>query len=80
MVYKAVKPDSISFIPLDMTTKMNLAEILVKHPKGKDYAFVLEGLSKYPVIIDAKNDVVSFPPIINGVVKLRKILKIFLLM
>ena len=68
LVYKAVKPDSISFIPLDMTTKMNLAEILVKHPKGKDYAFVLEGLSKYPVIIDAKNDVVSFPPIINGVV------------
>jgi len=68
LVYKAVKPDSISFIPLDMTTKMNLAEILVKHPKGKDYAFVLEGLSKYPVIIDAKDDVVSFPPIINGVV------------
>jgi len=68
LVYKAVKPDAISFVPLDMTTEMNLAEILIKHPKGKDYAFVLEGLEKYPVIIDAKNDVVSFPPIINGVV------------
>jgi len=68
LVYKAVKPDAISFVPLDMTTEMNLAEILAKHPKGRDYAFVLEGLSKYPVIIDAKNDVVSFPPIINGVV------------
>jgi len=68
LVYKAVKPDAISFVPLGMTTEMNLAEILAKHPKGRDYAFVLEGLSKYPVIIDAKNDVVSFPPIINGVV------------
>ncbi|MBU3941482.1 MAG: phenylalanine--tRNA ligase subunit beta, partial [Nanoarchaeota archaeon] len=68
LVYKAVKPDAISFVPLDMTAKMNLAEILVKHPKGKDYAFVLERLSKYPVIIDAKDNVVSFPPIINGIV------------
>ena len=68
LVYKAVKPDAISFVPLDMKTEMNLAEILAKHPKGRDYAFVLEGLSKYPIIIDAKNDVVSFPPIINGVV------------
>jgi len=68
LIYKAVKPDSISFVPLDMTAKMNLAEILAKHSKGRDYAFVLEGLSKYPVIIDAKNDVVSFPPVINGVV------------
>jgi len=68
LVYKAVKPDSISFIPLEMTEEMNLAEILVKHPKGRDYAFALEGLSNYPVIMDAKNDVVSFPPVINGVV------------
>ena len=68
LVYKAVKPDEISFVPLGMTKEMNLAQILSRHPKGKDYAFVLEGLSKYPVIIDAKNDVVSFPPIINGVV------------
>jgi len=68
LVYKAVKPASISFVPLDMTAEMNLAEILVKHPKGRDYAFALEGLSKYPVIIDAKNDVVSFPPIINGII------------
>ncbi len=68
LVYKAVKPASISFVPLEMTKEMNLAEILVKHPKGRDYAFALEGLSNYPVIIDAKNDVVSFPPIINGII------------
>ncbi len=68
LTYKAVKPDSISFVPLGMTNKMNLAQILSKHPKGREYAFTLEGLLKYPVIIDTKNDVVSFPPIINGIV------------
>jgi len=68
LVYKAVKPDEISFVPLGMNHKMNLAEILSKHPKGKEYAFCLDGLEKYPIIIDAKEDVVSFPPVINGVV------------
>ncbi len=68
LVYKAVKPDEISFVPLGMTTEMNLAQILSKHPKGRDYAFCLDGLKKYPIIIDAKDDVVSFPPIINGIV------------
>lgn len=64
--YKAVKPDEVSFIPLDMSEKMNLKEILLKHPKGVGYAFTLDGLKKYPVIVDSKNDVLSFPPIING--------------
>ncbi|MDD5087015.1 MAG: phenylalanine--tRNA ligase subunit beta, partial [Candidatus Nanoarchaeia archaeon] len=68
LIYKAVKPNEISFVPLGMEKEMNLAQILSKHPKGRDYAFCLEGLERYPIIIDAKNDVVSFPPIINGIV------------
>ncbi len=64
--YKAVKPDSISFVPLDMSEEYTLREILVEHPKGRDYAFVLDGLIKYPIIVDRKNQVLSFPPIING--------------
>lgn len=64
--YKAVKPDSIVFIPLDMKKKMNLAEILEEHPKGREYASILEGAGEYPVIVDRNGDVLSFPPIING--------------
>ncbi len=64
--YKAVKPDSISFIPLDTQDEMNLIEILEKHPKGVDYAFTLEGAEKYPIIVDSQQNVLSFPPIING--------------
>ncbi|MEM2121718.1 MAG: phenylalanine--tRNA ligase subunit beta [Candidatus Woesearchaeota archaeon] len=65
--YKAVEPSKISFIPLGETIEMNLKQILEVHPKGKKYAWILEDKQKYPIIIDAKDDVISFPPIINGV-------------
>jgi phenylalanyl-tRNA synthetase beta chain len=64
--YKAVEPKSVSFIPLDMAEKLDLKQILVEHPKGKDYAWTLEGAEKYPLFTDSKGDVLSFPPIING--------------
>ncbi len=65
-VYKAVAPDSISFVPLAKEEMMTLAEVLEKHEKGKDYKQLLDGKELYPVILDANNDVLSFPPIING--------------
>jgi len=65
-VYKAVEPESVSFVPLAKTEKMNLRQILEKHEKGIDYAYTLAGAKKYPIILDSKGNVVSFPPIING--------------
>jgi len=64
--YKAVDPDSFQFIPLTKDDSMTLREILEKHEKGVDYAHILEGYDKYPIIVDANNNVLSFPPIING--------------
>lgn len=64
--YKAVDPDSVQFVPLAKDDSMTLREILKKHEKGVDYAHVLEGFDKYPLIVDANNNVLSFPPIING--------------
>ncbi|MBD3388718.1 MAG: phenylalanine--tRNA ligase subunit beta [Candidatus Altiarchaeales archaeon] len=64
--YKAVDPDSVSFVALDMDEEMTLSEILEKHPKGRDYAWTLEGKSKYPLFVDSRDNVLSFPPIING--------------
>lgn len=64
--YKAVKPKEISFVPLDYAEKLNLEEILKKHPKGIEYAFTLEGKERYPIILDKDENVLSFPPIING--------------
>ncbi|MCG7840396.1 MAG: phenylalanine--tRNA ligase subunit beta [Methanomassiliicoccales archaeon] len=65
-VYRAVAPDSISFVPLAKEEPMTLAEILEKHEKGRDYKHLLEGKELYPVILDKDNKVLSFPPIING--------------
>lgn len=66
--YTAVKPDSVSFIPLHGDGyPMNLEEILLLHDKGIEYAKILEGKEVYPIIFDDNNEVLSFPPIINGV-------------
>ncbi|MFQ6128575.1 MAG: phenylalanine--tRNA ligase subunit beta [Thermoplasmata archaeon] len=66
-IYKALPPEEKSFIPLQGTRKMTMSEILREHPKGIDYAFILEGKDKYPLIVDKNDDVLSFPPIINGI-------------
>jgi phenylalanyl-tRNA synthetase beta chain len=63
--YIAADPD-FSFVPLDFTEPMSMKEILEKHPKGMKFAGILDGLDKYPLILDANDNVLSFPPIING--------------
>ena len=62
---KAVKRDN-SFVPLGMDQDMTIDEILSSHPKGVDYAHLLEGMENVPIIEDASGSVLSFPPIING--------------
>ncbi|MCI5866611.1 MAG: phenylalanine--tRNA ligase subunit beta [Methanosphaera sp.] len=64
--YKAGNPDDVSFIPLETDTEMTLNEILENHPKGKDYAHLLEEYDKYPLIVDANDNIMSMPPIINS--------------
>ncbi len=65
LFYKAVN-SKFSFIPLDFTRVMTVEEILREHPKGKKFAFILEGKDRYPMIIDSDGDAISFPPIINS--------------
>lgn len=65
-VYRAVPPGSISFVPLAKEEMMTMAEVLEKHEKGRDYKQLLDGKELFPVILDKNNEVLSFPPIING--------------
>jgi phenylalanyl-tRNA synthetase beta chain len=65
-IYKAVDPDSVQFIPLGKQDYMSLTEILKNHEKGVDYAHLLKDFKRYPLIVDAHQNVLSFPPIING--------------
>jgi len=64
--YKAVDPDSVQFVPLNMVESMTMSDILKRHEKGIDYAHLLEGFDKHPLIVDSNNNVLSYPPIING--------------
>ncbi|MFC1697531.1 phenylalanine--tRNA ligase subunit beta [Nanoarchaeota archaeon] len=64
--YKAVDPESIEFKPLEWKRPMTQQEILESHPAGQKYAWILESAKKYPILIDSKNEVLSFPPIINS--------------
>jgi len=54
------------FIPLAMNSEMSIQEILDSHPKGMEYAHLLDGMESVPIIEDAVGRTLSFPPIING--------------
>ena len=55
------------FTPLGGEREMALTEILEFHPKGVEYAHLIEPEKGYPLIRDCHGKVLSFPPIINGV-------------
>ena len=64
--YKALEPSKIRFIPLESNKEMNGNEILDKHPAGKEYGHLLKDKNKFPVFVDARNKILSMPPIINS--------------
>ncbi len=66
--YYGEKPEEINFIPLGETSYMNGYEILSELKTGCEYGYIIEKFPLLPLIVDAKNDVLSLPPIINGIV------------
>jgi len=64
--YKAVDPKKIKFAPLNHEEEMDLDQILKKHPKGIEYGHIINKNNVYPIFLDSKEDVLSFPPIINS--------------
>jgi phenylalanyl-tRNA synthetase beta chain len=53
-------------VPLDYSEEMTMDEILEQHPKGRDYAKIVKEFPLFPLIVDRDDNVLSFPPIING--------------
>jgi len=54
------------FIPLNSKKEISISEILKNTDVGKDYGSILGNSSQVPLILDAKQNTVSFPPIINA--------------
>ena len=63
--YSTVNED-FSFVPLEQTRSQTIKSILKTSNIGKDYGHILEGVKRYPLVIDSKDNVLAFPPIING--------------
>ncbi len=64
--YDLVDPETTRFVPLGFNESMSLKEIIARHPKGMAHADTLFGATQYPILIDAKEEILSFPPIINS--------------
>jgi len=67
LTYAGLEPSKISFIPLDETRSMSGKEILELTPKGREYGGIITHFSRYPLLYDSDGNVLSLPPIINGV-------------
>src|SRR6185295_14035757 len=67
ITYRTIDPGKEPFVPLGMPgKKMSGRQILESHPKGVAYAELLADHKRYPVLVDAKSQVLSMPPIINS--------------
>lgn len=68
--YTSTEKNKMAFNPLpyaEWDKKPMLPEdILKKHPKGKAFAHLLNNFSRYPMLIDNKDRVLSMPPVINS--------------
>lgn len=65
LTYKTVD-GSYSFVPLGETSSRSINEIIKESEIGRQYGPILQGLNRYPVIIDDTGTIISLPPIING--------------
>ncbi len=64
--YRGLRGEEARFRPLGETEEMTLSEVLEWTEKGKEYAHIIEGKGRYPVIMDDAGEVLSLPPIINS--------------
>ncbi len=69
--YYGEKANTHAFIPLgEVERKMTPEEICLEHPKGIKYAHLVNPDGLVPFLVDSNNKVLSFPPIINGILTL----------
>jgi phenylalanyl-tRNA synthetase beta chain len=58
--------ENFAFTPLDKPVDCTIKQILNELDTGIEYGFILKGAERYPLILDSKNTVLSFPPIVNS--------------
>ncbi|MBI3334737.1 phenylalanine--tRNA ligase subunit beta [Candidatus Pacearchaeota archaeon] len=66
VTFKGMHPDKIVFRPLESEGEMTGRQILSRHPTGRTYAHICSSWSAFPVFVDAKDKILSMPPILNS--------------
>jgi phenylalanyl-tRNA synthetase beta chain len=66
ITFFAEEPQKIRFRPLEHPTELSGQQILNKHPAGREYAHLMEGMAKFAFFKDADGKILSMPPIINS--------------
>ncbi|MEK6867388.1 MAG: phenylalanine--tRNA ligase subunit beta, partial [Nanoarchaeota archaeon] len=66
ITYIAKDPDKIKFKPLGFDQLLAASEVLLVHPKAKEYNHLTVGWKKYPFFIDAKDNVMCMLPFTNS--------------
>jgi len=64
--YKLADPDKTTFKPLNENQVMSLREALMKTEKGLIYGYLIENMSRFPVLQDSAGSVLSLVPVINS--------------
>ena len=54
------------FVPLNSNTEQTIDKILSNTEQGQNYGWVIENAKNIPIILDSKQNTISFPPIINS--------------
>ncbi|MEM0052941.1 MAG: phenylalanine--tRNA ligase subunit beta [Nitrososphaeria archaeon] len=65
-IYYTVEGPEFKFVPLYHDTQKSILEILSQTEQGKLYGHLLAKKNVFPILKDSLNQVLSFPPIING--------------
>lgn len=64
--YYTTESKDFKFIPLNSSREMSMQEILISTDVGRTYGHIIKEHTRYPIIKDAKDNVLSFPPIVNA--------------
>ncbi|KAK4523657.1 hypothetical protein GAYE_PCTG71G1553 [Galdieria yellowstonensis] len=68
-VYDALPPTEIKFVPLGLDKEYRADQLFEYYdgdPQLRKYTALIRQFDRYPVVLDAKNRVLSLPPVING--------------
>jgi len=66
IIYKAVEPEKIKYIPLGEERILTANEILELTDKGRKYGHLVKCFHKYPHLVTDKGQTLSMPPILNS--------------